>query len=195
MSRLRISPYCVGGRNFFSFSPIRVLIFFSSAFWQVSGLSFSICGSLKHNVGTEEIDKLPGNTCGSHGSKATITNHYQHSTTFGADISNCDIHIVTFGAVIRKRPKYCDNYSITLGTTNIVMHYHITFGAGISAMTTIVLQKVPYQRHSVTSNSYFCCNFELDLLANRLSILRWVSVWPYLLPEKSGMYFAFVFCF
>ena len=26
--------------------------------------------------------------------------------------------------------KYCDNYSITFDTTNIIMHYGITFGTG-----------------------------------------------------------------
>ena len=66
------------------------------------------------------VNKLPGNTCGSHRAKAIIKCHYLHSTTFSA---------VTR---IRLKKKYYENYSITFGTTNVVVHYGITFGTGIS---------------------------------------------------------------
>ena len=38
------------------------------------------CGPFKHNVGTE--GQLAGNTCGSHGIKATIKYHGYHRTTY-----------------------------------------------------------------------------------------------------------------
>ena len=45
-------------------------------------VSFPIYGSFKHNVGTKGIVKLLGSTYDGHGTKATIKNRYQDSTTF-----------------------------------------------------------------------------------------------------------------
>ena len=64
------------------------------------------------------INRLPGNAYGSQKTKVPIKNHYQHSTTFGA---------VTR---IKPKKKYPDNYGIAFGTTNMVVYYGITFGAG-----------------------------------------------------------------
>ena len=55
-------------------------------------------------------------------------------------VSVTTIKFVTIGAVTRISPneKYHDNYSITFDTTNVVVYYGITFGAGVSAVKHII---------------------------------------------------------
>ena len=85
-----------------------------------------LCHSLSVDLSNEWaqrvlINRLPGNASSCHGAKATIKNHYRHSTSFGP--------------VTRIRPVII----ITFGTTDGVVHYGITFS--VSVVTPILLHQ------------------------------------------------------
>ena len=97
-------------------------------------VSFPICGSFKHNVGTEGNDKLLGNVCGGHRMKATIKYHGNCSITFGISFGTgistsaaILLHIFNIYSVSQKwvHPShFCRYLSISLhGTTLTKWHF------------------------------------------------------------------------
>ena len=110
------------------------------------------------------ISKLPGNVWGSHGAKTTIKYRDKQSTTFG---------VITR---IRAKEKYPENYSVTFGTSNVVVHYDITFGAvignrdgnidTISVVPKMLLPSITSCTHcwNPNSNHHPCKNKILNLV-------------------------------